>query len=956
MATDIGTAYVQIVPSMNGISGSISGLMAPEASSAGSASGVLLGSQLLGSLKGALGVAAVGAALKGLVDGVGSCVTEYANFDEAMSQVAATMGTSKDQIGDLTETAKEMGATTAFSADEAAQGLNILAMAGLDADEQMAVLPEVLNLASAGALDLESSASYVTGAIKGFGDSMDNAQYYADLMANGATLANTSVGDLGEALSGSAATANSYGQDVDSVTLSLLKLAEQNVTGSEASTALNRAMADLYTPTSSAKGALDELGVSCYDASGEARDFNDICDDLGTALAGYDTETQNAYKDTIFTTRGLQAYNKMSVTSKEKTQEFSDAIADSYGSAAQQAQTQLDNLNGDLTLFDSAVSGLKIAIGEKFDGICRTFVQFGTDALGTFTEVIDGTKSIGDVLSDVGNSIVDWFSSIDWMGLATDVVSKIVNGFATLVQEVPATLANFATSVTSYLEGVDWYAVGSQVADFIINGIKNLISLVPGTISNFCRTITSFIQSIDWHQVGSDIITFILNGIKALFTDVPAAIGEFVESIKTKITETDWLQVGSDILQGIIDGITGLFSSGVSAIGEFCSGIYDAVTGFFQTGSPSVLMMNTGQDVAQGLIDGMDGMGEGVDAELQETLGYVNAFGLEGQAEMVTAGAEAAAGISTGYSQVPTAVQNPLSGTLSNINSWGNQAGQAASSTAKTFTSNTQSGMSGLPGQVNQQLTGAMANVTSWGSKMGQQASVIAKTFVTNFTSGWANFSSQVSNKLTQITTAVNSWGTQLASAAKTIANNFANNFISALSNLNSKVSSELSSIISTVNGYGSSMTSAGNTLGSNLVQGMINGINNKSSSLYSTISSVVSKAVSTANSAAGTGSPSRYLMWTGEMMDEGLALGLSKYSDLVNEAMLGVMGIVEMANNMEYMADVRTGNGNKANGFGRYGVFNFTQNIYSQKTTAAEQQREARHEAQRAVITGVYA
>ncbi|MCD8207800.1 MAG: phage tail tape measure protein, partial [Bacteroidales bacterium] len=948
MATDIGTAYVQIVPSMNGISGSISSLMAPEASSAGSSSGLLLGTQLLGSLKGALGAAAIAGAVKGLVDGIGSCVTEYANFDEAMSQVAATMGTSKDQITDLSDCAKEMGATTAFSADEAANGLNILAMAGLDADEQMAVLPEVLNLASAGALDLESSASYVTGTIKGFGDSMDNAQYYADLMANGATLANTSVGDLGEALSGSAATANSYGQDVDSVTLSLLKMAEQNVTGSEASTALNRAMADLYTPTSAAAGALDELGVSCYDETGAARDFNDVCDELNDALGGMSEQEQNAYKDTIFTTRGLQAFNKMSVTSKETSQEFADALADSYGSAAQQAETQLDNLNGDLTLFDSAVSGLKIAIGEKFDGICRTFVQFGTDALGTFTEVIDGTKSIGDVLSDVGNSIVEWFGSIDWMGLAIEVKDKIINGFKTLVEEVPATLADFATSVTSFLEGVDWYAVGSQVADFIINGIKNLISLVPGTISNFCSTITSFIQSVDWHQVGSDIITFILNGIKALFTDVPAAIGEFVESIKTKITETDWLQVGSDILQGIIDGITGLFSSGVSAIGDFCSGIYEAVTGFFQTGSPSVLMMNTGQDVAQGLIDGMDGMGEGVDAELQETLGYVDAFGIQGQEEMVNAGAQAAAGISTGYSQVPTAVQNPLSGTLSNINSWGNQAGQAASTTAKTFTSNTQSGMSGLPGQVNNQLTGAMANVTSWGSKMSQQASVIAKTFVTNFTSGWANFSSQVSNKLTQITTAVNSWGTQLASAAKTIANNFVNNFVSALSNLNSQVSSKLSSVVSTVNSYGSTMTSAGNTLGSNLVQGMINGINSKSSSLYSTISSVVSKAVSTANSAAGTGSPSRYLMWTGEMMDEGLAIGLSKYSDLVNEAMLGVMGIMEMANNMEYMADVRTGNGKNANGFVRGAAINFTQNIYSQKTTAAEQQREAKYQAQR--------
>ena len=148
-----------------------------------------------------------------------------------------------DEITNLKEKAREMGETTSFSATEAAQGLNILAMSGLDAEEQIAAIKPVLDLAAAGTLSLESAAAYAMGAVKGFGDSCENTQYYTDMMAKGATLANTDVNRLGEAMSGSAATARSYGQSADNTTLAILRLAEQNVTGSEATTALNRAMA-----------------------------------------------------------------------------------------------------------------------------------------------------------------------------------------------------------------------------------------------------------------------------------------------------------------------------------------------------------------------------------------------------------------------------------------------------------------------------------------------------------------------------------------------------------------------------------------------------------------------------------------------------------------------------------------------------------------------------------------
>ena len=200
-----------------------------------------------------------------------SAVKTGAEFDSSMSQIAATLGLSMDEIknnvdgaGDTFEAlrnkAQEMGSATNFSASEAAEGLNILAMSGYDANESMAMIEDVLHLAAAGSMDLASAAGYVSGTMKGFADDTKDSAYYADLMAKGATLANTSVADLGEAMSSGAAGAAAYSQDAESMTLALLRLAEQGETGSAAGTALAAVMKNLYTPTDQAAKALDELG------------------------------------------------------------------------------------------------------------------------------------------------------------------------------------------------------------------------------------------------------------------------------------------------------------------------------------------------------------------------------------------------------------------------------------------------------------------------------------------------------------------------------------------------------------------------------------------------------------------------------------------------------------------------------------------------------------------------
>ena len=560
------------------------------------------------------------------------------NFDTAMSQVAATMGTTVDKIGNVEAKAEEMGRTTKYTATEAAEGMNILAQAGLSADEQISGIGTVLNLASAGAMSLEESASYTAGAVKGFGDSMSNASYYADLMAKGATLANTDVRGLGEAFSGSAATAKNYGQAADSVTLSLLRLAEQNVTGSEASTALNRAMADLYTPTDDASKALDQLGVSAYKSNGEAKDFNDLVDELNGSLQGMTAEQKNNALATIFTTQGLQAFNKMTASSDATVQKFWKGIQDSSGSAAQQAATQLDNLQGDITLLSSATEGLQLAFYNTFSGTIRGAIKGITSEVSGLAEAMESggisgalsklaqdainfsgqlpgvakiggdlinglissvTQNSGSITTAVGQLLNNLASTIStglnvFTSVGVNLLTTIANG---MTQGIPTFLGQALPMLTQFTESLRSNAgklinagltLIQNIAQGLINSIPVLIAYVPTIITNLAGIINDNAPKI--LATGVTIITNLAIGLVRAIPLLIANLPKIITAIVSVFTAFNWFSLGKNIVTGIIKGVKNLPSllkgAAKNAVNGFKgafkgNGILSAVKGAF---------------------------------------------------------------------------------------------------------------------------------------------------------------------------------------------------------------------------------------------------------------------------------------------------------------------------------------------------------------------------------------
>lgn len=512
-------------------------------------------------------------------------------FDSSMSQVAATMGTTVDQIDYLADAAKEMGATTAFTASEAADGLNILAMAGMDMKEAVtasadsaSLLETTLNMASAGALSLEDSAGYLTGTLKGFGDDASNAAYYADLMAKGATLANTSVGDLGAGLSGISATASSYNQSADSMTLSLLKLADANVTGEKASTSLKAAMSNLYTPTDTAKKTLDSLGVSAYDSSGNARDFNTVVDELSNALSGLSDAEANSYKNAIFGIQGLDAFNKMANTSAESVKKFKDGLAEATGSTAAQAATQLDNLQGDITLLGSAADGAKMAIYEALNGTdsrLRQFVQQATEELGALTSAfeaggIEGVlERIQEIIPIIGESIVNGISEMlpTFLESFNNFVFMIVQSISeTLPTAVDTILPAMITGCTSLVTGLV-----QEIPSFVPTILKGAVTLFKGILDGLNQVIAQITPMLP--QIVSDIsgtlaenIPTLISGTAQFFAGIVTAIAEVIPSIIAAVAEIVPL-----ICNSVIENIPLLIDAGLQLFVSLTEALPDAI-------------------------------------------------------------------------------------------------------------------------------------------------------------------------------------------------------------------------------------------------------------------------------------------------------------------------------------------------------------------------------------------
>lgn len=485
---------------------------------------------------GNLASSAISTALNKTVDFAKSSISAGADFDSAMAQVAATSGVTMDELnnnivtvgdftGSLRDFAQQEGATTAFSATQAAEALNYMALAGYDATTSVQMLPNVLNLAAAGGMDLAAASDMVTDAQSALGLSLDQTNVMVDQMAKASSTTNTSVSQLGEAILTVGGTAKSMKGGTEELSAVLGVLADNGIKGAEGGTHLRNMILSLSSPTDDASVALDELGISLYDAQGNMRSLSDVFQDLNKSMEGMTDEQKTNTIATIFNKTDIKAVNALLGTNAERWDEVYGAIDNAAGSAEQMANTQLDNLSGDITIFQSALEGAQIAISDGLSPTLREFVQLGTEGLSQFTE---GLKSGG--LEGAMDAIGSWLS--DALNKVTEMLPSIVEGAAQLVG-----------------------ALGQGI-------IENLPQLMDTTVQVITTLVQYLIEALPaLADAAVQIITELANGIGEALPDlIPAA----VQAILT-------------IAQGLVDNLPQLLSAAAALVGGLAQGLINSM-------------------------------------------------------------------------------------------------------------------------------------------------------------------------------------------------------------------------------------------------------------------------------------------------------------------------------------------------------------------------------------------
>lgn len=552
-------------------------------------------------------------------------VTTAANFESSMSQVQATMGITKDAMSTvngqsvntmdtLSKLAKKMGAETAFSASECAEALNYLALAGYDTQQMCDTLPTVLNLAAAGDIALADASDMVTDAMSALGMGVDEAETMVDQMAKTASTTNTSVAQLGEGILTIGATAKSIKGGTAELNTALGILANNGIKGAEGGTHLRNIILSLQNPTDKAAAQMEALGLSVYDSEGNMRSMNDILGDLNKSMDGMTSAEKSNIISTIFNKTDLSSVNALLANTGETWDSLQKSITDSGGAAQQMADTQLDNLQGQITILKSALEGLAISFGELLMPAIKQIVGWVQKFVDWLNGMNDGTKKVimtvallaaalGPVLIVIGKVISAVGTIMTVVPKVAGVINTVKGAFAALnttmlANPITLIIAAIAALVAAFIylwnncDGfrqfwIDLWENVKQTAVTVWNAIKEFFAQVWEAIKTIFSTVFEVIKTLvtTYFNLYKTIIQTVFNTVKTVITTIWESIkGVFTtvfNVIKTLVTT--YFNIYKTIIQTVLTIIRMVITTLWNTIKTVITTVLNAIKTIFST-------------------------------------------------------------------------------------------------------------------------------------------------------------------------------------------------------------------------------------------------------------------------------------------------------------------------------------------------------------------------------------
>lgn len=567
-------------------------------------------------------------AVDGIKNLAGNVIELGQNFTSTMSEVSAISGATGEDFEKLEACAREYGATTVFSASNAAEALKYMSLAGWDADQSTSALGGVLNLAAASGMELGAASDMVTDYLSAFAMEAGDAAYFADLLSYAQSHSNTTAEALGEAYKNCAANLNAAGQDVETVTSLLEGMANQGYKGSEAGTAMAAIMRDITNGMKDGAIKIGETSVAVMDAQGNFRDLTDILTEVEAATNGMGDAERAVALSSTFTADSTKGLNLILNEGMDKIAGYEEELRGATGSAEEMANIMNDNLSGDVAAMNSAFEELGLKIYDALESKLRAGVQFITNGVipaiewlgGHIPEVTIAVSGLGAVIAAmnwgtisskitmVKGALLKLAAALGGVSLPAIAIIAVITAVALAFTNLWKNNEEFRNKITAIWEGIKakFDEFGQGIVDRL-NALgfefEDITEVMKAVWDGFCEVLAPIFEGV-FQQIGNilsaalDVLTGLFDIFAGIFTgdwdmvwqgvqEVFGAVWDFVVatfenwiSTFTSLADTVLGWFGTD-WETVWTNVKTFFSDTWNAISSFFSGILTGIKTFF---------------------------------------------------------------------------------------------------------------------------------------------------------------------------------------------------------------------------------------------------------------------------------------------------------------------------------------------------------------------------------------
>ena len=854
-------------------------------------------------------------AVDGIKNLVGNVIELGQNFTSTMSEVSAISGATGEDFEKLEACAREYGATTVFSASNAAEALKYMSLAGWDADQSTSALGGVLNLAAASGMELGAASDMVTDYLSAFAMEAGDAAYFADLLSYAQSHSNTTAEALGEAYKNCAANLNAAGQDIETVTSLLEGMANQGYKGSEAGTAMAAIMRDITNGMKDGAIKIGETSVAVMDAQGNFRDLTDILTEVEAATNGMGDAERAVALSSTFTADSTKGLNLILNEGMDNIAGYEEELRGASGSAEEMANIMNDNLSGDVAAMNSAFEELGLKIYDALESKLRAGVQFITNGVipaiewlgGHIPEVTIAVSGLGAVIAAmnwgtisskiamVKGALVKLAAALGGVSLPAIAIIAVITAVALAFTNLWKNNEEFRNKITAIWDGIKakFDEFGQGIVDRL-NALgfefEDITEVMKAVWDGFCEVLAPIFEGV-FQQISNilnealDILTGLFDIFAGIFTgdwdmvwqgvqEVFGAVWDFVVatfenwiSTFTSLADTvlgwfgtDWETVWTNVKAFFSDtwnAISSFFSGILTGIKTFFTDTWNAIVSFFSGILSGIYSSVTGtmteiHDTFTNIWDSITGFLSGA----WETIKNIVTVGIMAVKEIISAAFQI---ITLPFRFIWENCKDTVLSIWETIKSVIGEKIDAVKEKITTVTTAISNVASAAWNAISSTASSLWEGIKGTiGSKIDaakEKVSTATSTITSVASSAWSSVSSTASSLWSTISSTVSSKISAASSAVSSATSTITSVASSAWSSVSSAASSKWESVRSTISSKLSSAQSTVSSLMSGITSTMSSGLSSALSTVsgkFSSIYSTISSKMSAARDAVG--------------------------------------------------------------------------------------------------------